>query len=437
MIEQVMETTTGTTASLADQAATADADLKNIQEELQEADNLSTETDKVAAMIDEITGSGLSTTAATSRNKHRMKRAEDETTNPTDCSSFLAVLKEFNAAIGTNPKTANIKKGLYLAKALTSVDKASISCDVTEVKSLVELKEVTVLTVKMTIKAVVNLKKIDINMLIIKIKEINQALSQAGMSTLAVQANTFAVSPVTDKPEESTGQYPVPVEGQGNESTGQYPVPVDGQGNETTGQYPVPMEGQGNETTGQYPVSMIEQEMETTTAPLADQAATADADLKNIQEELQEADNLSTETDKVAAMIDEITGSGLSTTTATSRNKHRMERAEEETTNPTDCSSFLAVLKAFNAAIGTNPKTANIKKGLYLAKALTSVDKASISCDVTEVKSLVELKEVTLVTVKMTIKAAVNLKKIKINILIIKIKEINKALSQAGMSTLA
>merc|ERR1719186_1997416 len=206
--------------------------------------------------------------------------------------------------------------------------------------------------------------------------------------------------PVEGKGNETTGQYPVPVDGIGNETTGQYPVPVDGQGNETTGQYPVPMEGQGNETTGQYPVSMIEQGMETTTASLDDQAATADADLKNIQEELQEADNLSAETDKVASMIDEITGSSLSTTTATSRNKHRMKRAEDETTNPTDCSNFLAVLKAFNAAIGTNPKSANIKKGLRIANALTSADKVSISCDVTEVKSLVELKEVTVDIVK-------------------------------------
>merc|ERR1711892_891183 len=127
--------------------------------------------------------------------------------------------------------------------------------------------------------------------------------------------------PMEGQGNETTGQYPVPIEGKGNETTGQYPVPVDGQGNETTGQYPVPMEGQGNETTGQYPVSMIEQEMETTTAPLADQAATADADLKNIQEELQEADNLSTETDEVAAMIDEPTGHGLPIPTAISRNK--------------------------------------------------------------------------------------------------------------------
>merc|ERR1711892_1407871 len=294
----------GTTASLADQAAETNNQLNTRSAELANAEELSSETDKVASTIDAITGSGATTPSS------RMKRAGHEITTPTDCSSFLNMLKDFNAAIGNNPRKANVTKGLLIAKALTSVEKDSISCDAQEVSSLKVMKEVTVVSVKSIVKQVVNLKKIEINVLIAKIQEINNNLSNAGMSTVSVVVSTFAVSPTVPEPEEetnelgqtttsfvetlsnettdqypvstegfgnettgqypspggneATGQYPVPIEGAGNETTGQYPVPIEGSGNETTGQYPVPIEGAANETTGQYPIPVDGMGNETT-----------------------------------------------------------------------------------------------------------------------------------------------------------------------------
>merc|ERR1739838_1147166 len=199
---------------------------------------------------------------------------------------------------------------------------------------------------------------------------------------------------------EATGQYPVSVDGMGNETTGQYPVSIEGAGNETTGQYPVPFEGSGNETTGQYPVPIEGNETtgqysapidgmgnETgstipgTTASLADQAADTNNQLNTASAGLANAEELSSETDKVASTIDAITGSGATTPSS------RMKRAGHEMTTPTDCSSFLNMLKDFNAAIGNNPRKANVTKGLLIAKALTSVEKDSISCDAQEVSS--------------------------------------------------
>merc|ERR1712123_532316 len=289
-----MPTIPGTTVSLVDQAAETNNQLNTASAELDNAEDLSLETDKVASTIDAITGSRATTPSS------RMKRAGHEITTPTDCSSFLNMLKDFNAAIGNNPRKANVTKGLLIAKALTSVDKDSISCDAQEVSSLKVMKEVTVVSVKSIVKQVVNLKKIEINVLISKIQEINNNLSNAGMSTVSVVVSTFAVSPTVPEPEEetnelgqtttsfvetqsnettdqysvstegfgnetpgqypspggneATGQYPVSVDGMGNETTGQYPVPIAGTGNKTTGQYPIPVDGMGNETTGQYPV---------------------------------------------------------------------------------------------------------------------------------------------------------------------------------------
>ena len=242
-----MPTIPGTTVSLVDQAAETNNQLNTASDELANAEGLSAETDKVASTIDAITGSGATTPSS------RMKRAGHEITTPTDCSSFLNMLKDFNAAIGNNPRKANVTKGLLIAKALTSVEKDSISCDAQEVSSLKVMKEVTVVSVKSIVKQVVNLKKIEINVLISKIQEINNNLSNAGMSTVSVEVSTFAVSPTVPEPEEVTYEIGETTTGTGNETTGQYPVPVEGMGNETTGQNPVPNEGLGNATNVEYP----------------------------------------------------------------------------------------------------------------------------------------------------------------------------------------
>ena len=71
-----------------------------------------------------------------------------------------------------------------------------------------------------SIKAVVNLKKIEINNLILMIQEINYNLSETGMSTVSIEGNTFAVSPTMEVPEEvennTTEEYP----GSGDGATG-------------------------------------------------------------------------------------------------------------------------------------------------------------------------------------------------------------------------
>eukprot|EP00091_Calanus_sinicus_P008377 TRINITY_DN20447_c0_g1_i1.p1 TRINITY_DN20447_c0_g1~~TRINITY_DN20447_c0_g1_i1.p1 ORF type:complete len:157 (-),score=28.49 TRINITY_DN20447_c0_g1_i1:522-944(-) len=133
-----MTTMPGTTVSLEDQAAQTTQELDNTNADLQAAENLSGQTEEIANTIDAITGGGQTTV------KQRLKRAGDEITTPTDCSSFLILLKEFNTAIGNNPRKANITKGGLIAAALTSVDKDSISCDAEEVSSLKVMKQVAV-----------------------------------------------------------------------------------------------------------------------------------------------------------------------------------------------------------------------------------------------------------------------------------------------------
>merc|ERR1712179_144114 len=261
-----LPTIPGTTASLTDQAAQVNEALNTRNKELAEAEELGAETEKVKNKIDEITGGGGGSKTS------RIKRQEQISSVPTDCPTFMVTLDAFNAAIGNNPRDANITKGLLIAQVLSSVDQGSITCNPDEVSSLLVMREVTVVTVATVVKEVVNIKKIEINVLIVQIQEINKNLSEAGFTTVPVAASTHAVSPtrpppstietmaeettvadvggtgqVTGQEEATTGQYPVSMEG---ESTGQYPVSMEG---ESTGQYSVSMEG---ESTGQFPVSM-------------------------------------------------------------------------------------------------------------------------------------------------------------------------------------
>jgi len=247
-----LPTIPGTTASLTDQAAQVNEALNTRNAELAEAEELGAETEKVKNKIDEITGGGGGSRTS------KIQRHGHMSSIPTDCPTFMATLDTFNAAIGNNPREANVTKGLQIAQALSSVDQTSITCNSEEVSSLLVMREVTVITVASVVKEVVNIKKIEINTLIVQIQEINENLSEAGFTTVPIAASTHAVSPTKPPPQEQTeeatvaeqeptGQYPVSMEG---ESTGQYPVSMEGG---STGQYPVSMEGG---STGQYPVSM-------------------------------------------------------------------------------------------------------------------------------------------------------------------------------------
>ena len=78
--------------------------MNETKEELNQAENMNDAADNVADTIDEVTGS------STTNNQQRVKRAKIET--PNDCRSFLLLVKDFNKAIGSNPRKANIKRGL-------------------------------------------------------------------------------------------------------------------------------------------------------------------------------------------------------------------------------------------------------------------------------------------------------------------------------------
>merc|ERR1712013_322813 len=247
-----LPTIPGTTASLTDQAAQVNEALNTRNAELAEAEELGAETEKVKNKIDEITGGGGGSRTS------KIQRHGHMSSIPTDCPTFMATLDTFNAAIGNNPREANVTKGLQIAQALSSVDQTSITYNSEEVSSLLVMREVTVITVASVVKEVVNIKKIEINTLIVQIQEINENLSEAGFTTVPIAASTHAVSPTKPPPQEQTeeatvaeqeptGQYPVSME---SESTGQYPVSMEGG---STGQYPVSLEGG---STGQYPATM-------------------------------------------------------------------------------------------------------------------------------------------------------------------------------------
>merc|ERR1719430_609143 len=136
-----LPTIPGTTASLTDQAAQVNEALNTRNKELAEAEELGAETEKVKNKIDEITGGGGGSKTS------RIKRQEQISSVPTDCPTFMVTLDAFNAAIGNNPRDANITKGLLIAQVLSSVDQGSITCNPDEVSSLLVMREVTVVTV--------------------------------------------------------------------------------------------------------------------------------------------------------------------------------------------------------------------------------------------------------------------------------------------------
>merc|ERR1712013_507144 len=454
-----LPTIPGTTASLTDQAAQVNEALNTRNAELAEAEELGAETEKVKNKIDEITGGGGGSRTS------KIQRHGHMSSIPTDCPTFMATLDTFNAAIGNNPREANVTKGLQIAQALSSVDQTSITCNSEEVSSLLVMREVTVITVASVVKEVVNIKKIEINTLIVQIQEINENLSEAGFTTVPIAASTHAVSPTKPPPQEQTeeatvaeqeptGQYPVSMEGESTgqypvsmegESTGQYPVSMDGGDYEatgqypvtvevdSTGQYPVPVEGEFNKTTGQYPVeieggSTGQQPVEVS---LADQAANANEKLNTKYLELDDAEYLGEEIEKILITIDAITEEGDVTIVA------RVKRQEDDPRIPSDCPTYINVLNDFSTAIENNPRTANVTEGILIAQTLSSVKPGAIRCSVEEVSSLKILREITVETTKKVVKEVVNSKKIQINDLIMKIQEINNNLSEAGMPTVS
>merc|ERR1719317_602198 len=477
-----LPTIPGTTASLTDQAAQVNEALNTRNAELAEAEELGAETEKVKNKIDEITGGGGGSRTS------KIQRHGHMSSIPTDCPTFMATLDTFNAAIGNNPREANVTKGLQIAQALSSADQTSITCNSEEVSSLLVMREVTVITVASVVKEVVNIKKIEINTLIVQIQEINENLSEAGFTTVPIAASTHAVSPTKPPPQEQTeeatvaeqeptGQYPVSMEG---ESTGQYPVSMDGESTgqypatitmegestgqdpvsmeggstgqypvtmegESTGQYPVTIDGGDYEATGQYPVTV---EVDSTgqypvpveggstgqqpiEVSLADQAANANEKLNTKYLELADAEYLGEEIEKILITIDAIIEEGDVTIVA------REKRQEEDPRIPSDCPTYINVLNDFSTAIGNNPRTANVTEGILIAQTLSSVEPGAIRCSVEEVSSLEILREITVETTKKVVKEVVNSKKIQINYLIMKIQEINKNLSEAGMPTVS
>merc|ERR1719317_672074 len=475
-----LPTIPGTTASLTDQAAQVNEALNTRNAELAEAEELGAETEKFKNKIDEITGGGGGSRTS------KIQRHGHMSSIPTDCPTFMATLDTFNAAIGNNPREANVTKGLQIAQALSSVDQTSITCNSEEVSSLLVMREVTVITVASVVKEVVNIKKIEINTLIVQIQEINEDLSEAGFTTVPIAASTHAVSPTKPPPQEqteevtvaeqeptgqypvsieggSTGQYPVSMEG---ESTGQYPVSLEGGSTgqypatmegestgqypgsmegESTGQYPVTIDGGDYEATGQYPVTVevdstgqypvpVEGEFNKTTGQYPVEIEGGSTGQQPIEVSL--SDQAANANEKLntkyleladAEYLGEEIEKILITIDAIIEEGDvtivaRVKRQEEDPRIPSDCPTYINVLNDFSTAIGNNPRTANVTEGILIAQTLSSVEPGAIRCSVEEVSSLEILREITVETTKKVVKEVVNSKKIQINDLIMKIQ---------------
>merc|ERR1712142_509625 len=169
--------------------------------------------DAVGNKIDEVVSAA--STATTLTNNGGVKRQSDTTigipsfTVPSSCSSFQAMVKEFNIQIGLETKTG-FKTAAAIGDKLTEVKAADIACKADDLTALREVKKAVVAAKEVANTAVIKQKikikeAIDtINAAIAEITAVNKIFEESGQTPFADPGTTLATVTAPTLPTEAT-----------------------------------------------------------------------------------------------------------------------------------------------------------------------------------------------------------------------------------------